>query len=556
MIRIALLWHMHQPYYKDPFTGTFVLPWVRLHALKDYYGMVFLLKEFPGIKVTFNLVPSLIRQLEDYTRGETDLFQQIAWKDADSLAPGEIAFLLRHFFSTNYEYHIRPYPRYDYLYQKREQSGDPGERGWTGLFSVQELRDLQVWFTLTHFDENYKEGDPRVLGLIEKGEGFSEEDKALVKEVELELLSAVIPLYKEMARSGQIEISTTPFYHPILPLLLDPQEGRNANPDLPEYDLHFSWPEDALGQLSSGLDYMEKIFGIRPRGIWPSEGSLSEGVVTMLEELGVSWTAGDEEVLARSLGKEIARDASFNLLEPGVLYRPYRLPSRGISLFFRDHYLSDLLGFHYQKIPYKKAAADLVGRIKAAGEKLEGDVTVPIILDGENAWEYYPRSGRDFLKELMRLLSQEEMLTTATFSQCLEQNHGSLEKLSPGSWINGNFDIWIGDEEDRKGWELLARTRAVFHENSHKLDEKAVREAREYLYIAMGSDWFWWFGKENPTPDLDIFDRLFRENLRKVYTLLDVEVPYELSKPIASGVAASAPLVTPPTGLLQPVLDG
>lgn len=563
-INIALLWHMHQPVYKNPYTQQTELPWVRLHGLKDYYGLVALLNDFPRIKATYNLVPCLLTQIEGYCRGQRDIFQDIFIKDAQSLEIEEIHFLVRHFFSANHRNLIRPWPRYQYLLEKKNRYQKTLDTPWEKVFTASELRDLQVWFQLCHFDEIYKRDDQRLKELIRKGENFTEADKKQVEKLEMELLAKIIPGYKKFSDSGQIELCTTPYFHPILPLLVNPQEGRIANPGLPEYDLHFNWTEDAVFQLESALDYMEKTFGQRPRGIWPSEGSLSMAVVKILDKMNIQWTATDELNLSRSLGIPIDRDQQFNLKNPHVLYKPYLVKDSGINIkiFFRDRYLSDLIGFHYQETPHEKAAADLVDRIKRSGMKVSGghDIVVPIILDGENAWEYYPNNGRDFLKEFFRLITEDEHLETVTFSEVLDMGiePGVLSHLSSGSWVNGNFDIWIGDEEDRKAWKLLEKTKKAIEKEEQQtgLSEDQKKEIREYISIAQGSDWFWWFGRENYTPDLHIFDNLFRKNLQKIYDILGKDIPGAFSTPIANHLRTESMAIIPPSQRIHPRIDG
>lgn len=541
-IRIALLWHMHQPFYTDPGQGKFILPWVRLHALKDYYGMIDILKDFPDVKLTFNLVPSLLSQLEGYLEGNRDLCQELTYKEAGSLDPADIHFLLRHFFSVNYPNHIKPYPGYDRLFQKRQALP-------SSLFSEAELRDLQVWFTLTHFDEEYKQQDERVISLLRQGEKFSEADKEVLKEVEMEILQKIIPLYRQFQASGQIEISTSPFFHPILPLLLDPQQGRLVNPLLPPYDLHFHWPADVVAQLKAGIDYVEQVFSLRPRGIWPPEGGLSEGVLDILEGLGIEWTATDESLLKK---------AAMEPGDPKNIYRPYIRPGKDLRIFFRDHHLSDLIGFYYHRLPAEEAARDLVDRIEAAVIRSGEDLypVIPIILDGENAWEHYPGSGRDFLRAFYRLLSNNPRLHSTTFSQCLDMEPGVIGHFHPGSWVNERFDIWIGDEEDRRAWKLLENARAKVDELTPVLDPAIRAKAFTQIHIAQGSDWFWWFGKENPTGDLDIFDHLFRLNLQRVYEILHVDIPVELFSPVCRLDERAGPVSGGPTGFLNPRIDG
>lgn len=554
---------MHQPYYRDPYTGKLELPWVRLHGLKDYYGMAHVLREFPRFRAVYNLVPSLLTQLEAYLKGSRDSFQDMFRKDAASLEHHEARFLARHFFSANFDHLIKPYPRFLSLFQKREnhKAELTTDKDWRKIFSPQELRDLQVWFSLCSFDEEYKENDDRIRGLTEKGKFFSETDKLEIEAAELELLGKIIPEYRQLSETGQIELSTTPFYHPILPLLIDPQLGRKANPHLPEYPLHFNWPEDARAQLSRSLDYMEKTFGRRPLGVWPSEGSLSTEVLEMMENLGVRWTATDELNLSRSLCLPVERDHHFHVTNPGFLYKPYITEGNRIRLFFRDHHLSDLIGFHYQKMNEKDAARDLAQRLKHCASLISEtspgkEPVVSVILDGENCWEYYPGSGRGFLKEFFRQVQQDDTLEAVTFSDCLNLEPGVIREFSAGSWINGNFDIWIGDEEDRRGWRLIEEARQAFTENRDGLAPELQQEILEYLYIAEGSDWFWWFGKENFTPDLDIFDNLLRRNLQRVYDLLGLEPPEHIFRPVSAAVKKADAEMTAPKSYLSPDIDG
>lgn len=523
---------MHQPYYKNPFTEKFELPWTRMHALKDYLGMVNILEDFPQIKATYNLVPSMLVQLEEYAREAKDTFQDHYRKNPEQLNPDEIAFIVRHFFSANEENLIKPYPRYHYLYNKKKSYPDAEISGWKEIFSAEELRDIQVWFDLCHFDEEYKQNDPAIRDLIKKGENFSELDKKVMEKKELELIKKIIPEYKRFSKSGQIEISTSPFYHPILPLLINPQEGKNSAPDLPDYDLNFSWEEDAISQLEMALNYMKNTFGETPRGIWPSEGSLSQEVIHILNDLGIQWTATDEINLSKSLGIEIKRNPQGVVDIPEKLYRPYTVSGTKTRIFFRDQKLSDLIGFEYQKWPSQEAAADLVKKIKSLPGRENQELVVPIILDGENPWEFYPHSGRDFLREWFTRIQEDPLLETVTFSEAAGVESGKLNYLEPGSWINGNFNIWIGHKEDIRAWQLLQSARDEVARFAKNNTGSRVKEVRDFLFAAEGSDWFWWFGKEHYTSEIDIFDNLFRLNLKKIYELTEVKIPEELLRPV------------------------
>jgi alpha-amylase/alpha-mannosidase (GH57 family) len=556
--RLAILWHMHQPCYRNPVSGKFDLPWLRLHALKDYLGMARIVEEFPSLRLTFNLVPSLLSQLEQYLQGASDIFSDLFRKPAADLAADEVQFLVRHFFSIQYENHIQPFRRYDLLYRKKMErlAHGPADPDWRQVFSTAELRDLQVWFQLAYTDESYRSHDPRVISLVRRGQNFSEVDKETLSDVESEILRSVVPEYRKLQDSGQVELSTSPFYHPILPLLLDPQAGRKANERLAPYDLDFNWEEDAWAQLQSGLDLMERTFGVRPRGIWPPEGGVSEATVLLLARAGIAWTASDEEVLSRSLPRPLERDARMAACDPGACYSPYTLAGLPLKIFFRDHLLSDLIGFYYQKFPAPDAAADLLGRIKSIAASSPEALTIPIILDGENAWEFYPHSGRDFLRAFYRLVCADPEIETVTFSQAAVAPARELARLKSGSWINGNFDIWIGDRDDQKAWELLKGARDAFSAEKSRLAPAEVTEAEGYLHAAQGSDWFWWYGKENYTPDIDIFDNLFRLNLQKIYGILGQPVPAALGEPIPASTPADRLLVVPPRDTMEARVDG
>jgi alpha-amylase/alpha-mannosidase (GH57 family) len=556
-LRLAILWHMHQPCYRNPGSGRFDLPWLRLHALKDYFGMVHLLEEFPGLRLTFNLVPSLLAGLQQYLQGGSDVFADLFRKPAADLAPDEVQFLVRHFFSIQHENHIKPHRRYDLLYRKKmdclARSADPD---WGQVFSTAELRDIQVCFQLAYIDESYRVGDSRVAALLRQGKDFSENDKETLVAVEREILERIVPEYRKFQDNGQAELCTSPFYHPILPLLLDPQAGRKANERLAPYDLDFNWEEDARAQLQNGLDLMERTFGVRPRGIWPPEGSVSEGTLHLLARAGIAWTASDEEVLSRSLPRPLERDARLAATDPAALYSPYVLAGLPVKIFFRDHLLSDLIGFYYQKFPARDAAADLLSRIKAIAASSADGLTVPIILDGENAWEFYPGSGREFLRAFYGLVSSDQEIETVTFSQAAAAPARELARLKCGSWINGNFDIWIGDREDQKAWELLKAARDAFSAEKCRLTAEKIAEIEGCLHVAEGSDWFWWYGRENYTPDIDIFDSLFRLNLQKIYEVLGAPVPAGLLLPVPAAIPANRLLVVPPRDAMSARVDG
>jgi alpha-amylase/alpha-mannosidase (GH57 family) len=554
MTRVALLWHMHQPYYEDLVTHEHILPWVRLHALKDYYGMAALLREFPGVHVTFNLVPSLLVQLEAFaTDRARDPYLDLSLKPANDLTERDTAFVVENFFHAQRQRMIEVYPRYQELLEKRESRSS---------FSVDDLRDLQVWQKLAWIDPSYLEGDDRIRGLIAQGRQFTEADKQLLRVVELELLNRVIPEYRDGVTRGQIEVSTSPFYHPILPLLCDTDIYRRTHPGSAMPARRFQHPEDATEQLERAAACHERLFGRRPVGVWPSEGSVSDAMVPLVAGAGFRWMATDEQILANTLGVGFGRDGAGQVDQPERLYTPYQVTAGGgtVTCVFRDHVLSDLIGFVYSGWNAESAARDFVGRLAEAGRRYRertggGDALIPIILDGENAWEHFEGGGRPFLRALYRQLEGHRELSTVTMAEACSGAGPVLSGIFPGSWIDSNFYIWIGHRDDQRGWDQLAAARQALDDAGPAVEPASLAAAREEVLIAEGSDWFWWYGDDHSSDHDDAFDDLFRRHLRNAYRLLQQPVPEDL---FSSNISTQGPAdeVSPPTGWIAPVIDG
>jgi alpha-amylase/alpha-mannosidase (GH57 family) len=561
-LRVVVLWHQHQPFYKDLVTGQYRLPWTRLHALKDYFGMVKLLEEFPRVHQTFNLVPSLITQIQDYVSGGAqDPFLQVAAKAAGELTADERRFALQYLFQANPVNVIGRYPRYAELFEKFRNSGANPQRA-EKFFLTQDFTDLQVLSQLAWFDEFFLE-EKDIAELVRKGRNFSLPDQRFVIEKERALLGRVLPVHAQAAKLGCIEISTSPFYHPILPLVCDTQAGAVSSAGLPLPQNRFRHPEDAREQLQRGLDLHEKVFGIRPRGAWPSEGSVSEEVLAIAHRLGVQWMATDEGVLGRSLGLFFSRDG-YGHLSPELahrLYTPYRYENGDtqMNLIFRDHTLSDLIGFVYSGMPPQDAANNLVHKIKECAAPILArghDAMVPIILDGENAWEYYPRSGREFLRRFYDALQNDSGMEAVTVSEAIERhtNPGRLGSLVPGSWINANFNVWIGAPEDNKAWDYLYHARNFYAQAAATAKEEQRTLAFEEILIAEGSDWNWWYGPEHHSANDRDFDELYRKHLSNVYQVLGGKPPDHLAQPISGGVGR--PSFMPQSAYIHPRIKG
>jgi len=565
-VHLMILWHMHQPTYRDPSTERYVLPWTRLHALKDYWGMVRILEEFPRVHATFNMVPSLGMQLEEYASGDfKETSFESVFRPVAALTAEDKAELLLRAFQVNYDNLLARWPRYVELHQWVSSQGSErtmqtyGERDW---------RDLQVLSQLAWMDEEYLASDPIISELARKGADYTEQDKQHLRDKEIELLGRVLPEYRKAASTGQIEISATPFYHPILPLLCDSDIARVSNAGTPLPVPAFRHPEDAREQLVRARRYHERVFGRAPDGLWPSEGSVSDESLALAADLGFKWFATDEGVLGRTLGAGFGRDGAGVPDNADKLYSPLRVRVGGREMvgFFRDHYLSDLVGFVYSRMDVNAAADDLYQRIRVIGERVNigRPLTVSLILDGENAWEYFRGNGRDFLRGFYRRIENDPDIRALTASEAaaaageIPRNNG----IFPASWINANFDVWIGSGEDVTAWDHLRRARDFYTqqaENSARGIPKAPTAtqlliAYEALLAAEGSDWCWWYGPEHSSANDAEFDAFYRKLLTEVYRSLDAEAPDVLAEPIKRQPVPA--LLLPPTGFLKVRVDG
>jgi alpha-amylase/alpha-mannosidase (GH57 family) len=557
---------MHQPYYKDTKTNRYQMPWVRLHGLKDYYDMVAVLEEFPQIHQTFNLVPSLVEQIQDYAENQVyDEHLLLTEKPSADLTDAEKVKILSSFFSCNPSTMIHPYPRYRQLRDKRGNDLQ-GLESKIRDFKTQEFLDLQVWSNLVWIDPIFG-GDALISRLMKKGEDFTESDKKELILKQREIMGRILPEYKTMQDKGQIEVSFSPYFHPILPLLYDTNQAQIALPHIQLPEKRFSHPEDAEAQIDRGIELYEKIFVKRPNGMWPPEGSVSEAIVPLVVKAGIKWIATDEEILYQSLSMKKGEEGKVTSQVSHPLYHSYQTGkgNEKLSVLFRDHTLSDLIGFVYSSWDAETAADDFIRRLHQIRNSIpEGELSssaVAIILDGENCWEYYKNDGHDFLSALYTRLSDDNLLGTATVSELLKTQTQPLKlpHLFPGSWINHNFRIWIGHPEDNLAWDLLSQTRDAlvdFEKQNGKGDvvRRILQQAWKEIYVAEGSDWNWWYGDEHQAEGIEEFDRMFRSHLLFVYELMDQEPAEELYLPIKSKFLNTFFLA--PTGYVKPVIDG
>src|SRR5213080_2975512 len=521
-LNVAFVWHMHQPYYKDDLTSTYLLPWVRLRSAKDYYKMPALLDGYPKVRATFNLVPSLLAQIEDYGKAESvDLFLNLSKQRADDLNAEQRDFILRWMRESPRALRVQQSPRYLEL----------ASRAPDAQFTNDDMRDLQVWFNLAWCDPGWVQSDPRLAELKRKDRDFGEEDKTILFAAQLERIRSVIPKYRELADRGQAELTFSPYYHPILPLVCHVDSARSANPQIQLPERHFSHREDAERQIELGMGLFERMLGRRPKGMWPSEMAVGEAVIGLAEKAKVDWMISDEEVLARSLEGHFDRDDN--------LYQPKRVAREGgtVSMVFRDSQLSNVIGFDYQRLSSVDAARDLIGRLRRIRD-IQGDreFLAVIALDGENAWEFYPRDGHDFLNAVYTELDSSSDIVTTTVSDFLAQypSQQLLHRLHTGSWIGASLDTWIGDPDHNTAWDLLADTRTWLEEQSRQRPHEsgqAMNAWREIL-ITEGSDWFWWFSRKHDSGMDQIWDNQFRLHLRNVYKVMGQRAPARLFQPI------------------------
>ena len=555
---IAFVWHLHQPNYKDPETNIYLMPWVRLHAIKDYLDMLLILDEFPKIKQTFNIVPLLIDQLNDYGFNDAhDVHSALAIKPTEDLSKQDKSFILNSFFDADYNAMIAIHPRYKKLYDKSSLTGANIEK-----FSPQEYSDIMMWFNLTWFDPYWVENHPEIKAFYKKEKNYTLADRQRILEIQRDIIREIIPAYKKRFEDKKIEISTSAYYHSILPLIIDNECAKstmNVN-NLPKNS--FKHPEDALAQINKSIEKFENIFGQKPKGFWPSEQCLSNETLKLLKKAGFKWTISDEGILSKTLNIGFERDLHGVLTNPYPLCNAYNFgkDKNPLKIFFRSSFLANLINFQYGSYKPDVAAEDLYTKIKKAQEKLDSSPDehhiAVIALDGENCWESYQKDGGPFLRNLYKLISDDESLEAITVSEYMEKmdNHHVIDEIYPGSWINRDFQMWIGDSVKNLAWDYLIRIRKDLEKFSKENHDKVLLEkAWDEFYVAQGSDWFFWFGEPNDSGQDEFFDFLFRNHLRQIYKLLGKSIPDYLEKPLETLIIRQS---HKQKGDISPVING
>jgi alpha-amylase/alpha-mannosidase (GH57 family) len=562
---IAFIWHQHQPLYKCR-DGKYRLPWVRLHGTKDYLDLILLLEKYPKLHQTVNLVPSLIEQLEDYVAGTAfDPYLELALTPIEQLTTQQRQYIIHHFFDGNHHTLIDPHPRYRDLYYQRQSHGE----SWClENWQANDYGDLLAWHNLSWFDPLFWD-DPDIAAWLKQDRDFSLSDRQRIYSKQREIIGRIVPQHRKMQETGQLEITTTPYSHPILPLLADTDVGRVAVPNMNLPQHRFRWAEDIPRHLQKAWDMYSDRFGQAPRGLWPSEQAVSPAMLPYVAQQGFQWLCSDEAVLGHSLKHFFHRDHYGNVQDPEKLYRPYRLstPQGDLAMVFRDHRLSDLIGFSYSAMAPHQATQDLVGHLSAirqslaqqsatGADTLDRPWLVTIALDGENCWEHYHLDGKPFLESLYGTLSADDRFSLVTVSEFLAQHPPTATipaaQLHTGSWVDGSLTTWIGDPAKNRAWDLLTQARQTLAHHPEATPANNP-EAWEALYAAEGSDWFWWFGEGHSSNQDAMFDQLFREHLVALYQALNETVPPELYQFVEDHYRRTEQR---PEGFIHPMVDG
>ncbi len=553
-LNVLFLWHMHQPLYQvenEPLR----MPWVRLHATKDYIGLPKLIKKSPQMRMTFNVTPVLWDQLEHYKNGGLDKELDVTLQSPQAWTLEDRRFMLTKMFTGNRISIINPFPRYAELYDRYGHGGEDAAY----RIGSQELIDLAAWRILAWINPLIRESDSEIKALFKKGEYFTSDDLHMLVDKSLEIIKAVHGIYRDLFLANQIDVITTPYYHPILPLIIDSDTAIKTAGMNGIFPAPFSYLEDARWHVRAGIRKHQDLFERMPSGMWPAEGSVSQQAAALFADNKIRWIASDEGIIQKTLKDQLVRDNNNFVTNPELIYRPFSLETENgpIFIFFRDRYLSDLLGFDYQSLPQHTAIKDFLARLNHIREITESFIVEPcvsIILDGENAWEHYPNGGFSFLQNLFQAIGDEPGLHLDTFDDYLNRNQNKsipkLSHLSSGSWISGDFGIWIGQKEENAAWEAIREADRTLDKN-----KKMIAKARDFIRKAQGSDSFWWYGDIHYTQEKGEFDAIFRSLLTRAYESADLIPPLKLSLPISSEFGVNE-AITYPNNLISPIIDG
>ena len=540
---LVFLWHMHQPDYRAPLPGDVELPWTYLHAMKDYTDMAAHLERHPEVRCVVNFVPVLLEQLEDYATQITQrelrdpLLRLLAEPDPAGLTVEHKRRAIDACFRTNHDRTVAPFPPYRRLHALHDAAQAQGESALAWL-SGQYFADLVTWYHLAWTGEAERRRNPLIAALMSKGEGYTLDERLALLDAIGSMVGGVVPRYRALAERGQIELSTSPHAHPIAPLLIAFDSALEAMPGAPMPAAHH-YPggrQRLRRHVEAALHSHGERFGASPAGLWPAEGAVSAAALGLFADCSVQWTASSEAVLANTL-----KAAGHAWHRQQDLYRLWRDGS-GLFVCFRDERLSDLIGFEYSRWHGQDAARHFVSQLAEIRDQAPADATplVCVVLDGENAWEYYPYNAWYFFEELYSLLATQDGVRTCTLADALARYQPGSRALPPlvaGSWVYGTLSTWIGEPDKNHAWDLLVSAKQSYDLLAEQLAQDPARAARAESLLATleGSDWFWWLGDYNPREAVASFESLFRRNLRALYDTLGLPVPVQLSQPLSRG---------------------
>ena len=542
---------MHQPWYRESIDGQFHLPWVYLHALKDYADMASHLEAHPKLQCVVNFTPVLLEQIEDYAvqckhwleTGEAFSDPLLNYLSGVTPIPDDAKGreqLIKVCLRANATQMIHPYPGFNDLLKTANIKDDHShfDSRHLSYLNQQFFYDLLTWYHIAWLGYSVKQL-PVVQGLIKKGKFFTLEDRTQLIRVFEQVMERLIGRYRHLADRDQVELAMTPYAHPIMPLLIDFKSMHDALPEAiaPDSPAYPGGHERAAWHMEYGIQVFEKYFGRRPEGIWLSEGAVSKEAVKLLDQFDIKWTASGEGVWNNS-----SYLSGLDVNDPEIrrnLFSCNALDKTDTCMFFRDDGLSDLIGFEYQSWNADDAVADFVNHVNNIAAFLddsEEDHVISVILDGENAWEYYPDNGFHFLDKLFKTLSESKEVPTCTLADATDTcSSVRLPKLCAGSWVYGSFSTWIGEQDKNLGWDLLVAAKQAYDDNIDQLSQDEQHVAGLQLAVCEGSDWFWWFGDYNPSDSVRDFDSLYRLQLQRLYRMLKLDIPDSLYEPISEG---------------------
>ncbi len=555
-LSIAIYWHMHQPVYE--IEGTYLMPWARLHAVKDYLDMILFLERFPNLKLNIDVVPALLDTTEDYENGFHDIHSELTVSDVDKMTTEEKSFVLNNFFSAKFETMVFRSENYKQLYQKRFSKDvcNPDD------FDNREYSDLMALFNLVWIDPIHFKRYPELKLLWDKQYNYTQDDRMRIIEIQRDIIRELIPTYRKYIQEGRVEVTTSPYYHAVLPILADMKGTIKHALTTEGLPPTLNMSDDAHQQIKSALDRVEEVFGKRPKGLWPPELCIGPKTLNLLAKEGVKWTISDEGILADSTHFDFVRDFKGNLSDPYHLLKVYEYQTKTepINIIFRDRSIPNLINFEYAGLDSKMAADDLYDKIKIIQNKIlvspDDTHLLTIALDGENCWENYQNDGNDFLETVYRYFEEDDSIETVLISDYIEADERKkvLNKIQPGSWIDKTFNYWIGETTKNRAWAYLKNTKDDF-ENFVKVNRTNpnIERARRELFIAQGSDWFWWYGEPNNSGQDFVFDYMFRERLKNVYLILGLDTPDYLDSSLITKVEMP---FKHPTRAISPRMDG